>query len=367
MSADRTTTRPFDHLVYVRVFEGCNLECKHCFIPSNPKKMSLEDVWDVPNKLAAQIPLGSRVLLQWHGGEPTLLGASYLREAIEGIEKDKRFVWLHGIQTNLMTYDKEWTPLYQDWFEGEVGVSWDPKIRRVRGGEESLKNQKFESIFWPNLTSLVQDGLSPYLVVTATRALFETYPNPTILFDRLTEAGVTHAHLERLTKTGYARQSWAEIGVNNAEYSRWMSKWYRAYRLWNETHPERRLALSPFDGLELEVVKLKGNKGGGGYGCWSGKCDTTFHTIDGSGYKAGCTAVTSEVDNQSSEHNQKIQWFGTVPKSLQKAREKRKAPCESCEFKTICNTGCLASDKVDESDECSGASRLFEEIRSRMS
>lgn len=26
----------FDHLVYLRIHEGCNLWCEHCYIPANP-------------------------------------------------------------------------------------------------------------------------------------------------------------------------------------------------------------------------------------------------------------------------------------------------------------------------------------------
>ena len=42
----------FDHLVYLRVFEGCNLHCEHCFIPSNPKRMTMDDLKAVPEKVA---------------------------------------------------------------------------------------------------------------------------------------------------------------------------------------------------------------------------------------------------------------------------------------------------------------------------
>ena len=50
----------YDHLVYVRIFEGCNLRCKHCFIPANPKKMDMEDVRDIPNKLKGKVQQGQR-------------------------------------------------------------------------------------------------------------------------------------------------------------------------------------------------------------------------------------------------------------------------------------------------------------------
>ena len=33
----------FDHMLYMRLFEGCNVFCEHCFIPNNPKKMNLSN------------------------------------------------------------------------------------------------------------------------------------------------------------------------------------------------------------------------------------------------------------------------------------------------------------------------------------
>ena len=76
----------FDHMIYVRLFEGCNLSCEHCFIPSNPKKIesTFYENKGLTEELMrfAKIKTGQRLYLQWHGGEPTLLGVDYLKQAI---------------------------------------------------------------------------------------------------------------------------------------------------------------------------------------------------------------------------------------------------------------------------------------------
>lgn len=360
MTSNVPTTQQFDHLVYLRVFEGCNLHCKHCFIPSNPKKMSEELLADIPNLLSKKIPEGSTVMLQWHGGEPTMLGSKFLKTAIETIEKDKRFKWKHGIQTNLMTYSSEWKDIYKNYFSSEVGVSWDEQIRMVPSGPEEDRFSKFEAKFWPNFHQLIQDGLNPYLIVTGTKVFFERFSNPMEWFELMVSRGVTHAHIERITKTGYARESWDELGLSNLEYSTYMSRWYKAYKLWNQTNPERRICLSPFDGLEISISELKNTTKG--YGCWSGTCDTNFHTIDANGYKAGCTALTSEEDNPRYKGEVVIQFIQSH-KDFIKERQKRQAPCEECQFRPICNTGCLAVNKMDDSGECSGGYKLFDTIK----
>lgn len=350
------SSQAFDHLVYLRVFEGCNLHCRHCFIPANPKRMSLADIEAVPATLARRIPEGSRLLLQWHGGEPTLMGATFIAEGIRRLRSaGPGFTWRFGIQTNLMTFSPAWADLYHAEFGSEVGVSWDPDIRLLnRHAADSSK--LFEERFEARLADLVAAGLTPYLVVTATRTLFARFPNPFDFFQHWIERGVRHVHLERVTATGYARENWDEIGLSNGDYARNMSRWMRAYTAFRRTHGDR-LLLSPFDGLAESVRALASGEGKRS-GCWSGACDTRFHTIDAQGYKAGCTALTSEEDNKRAKGRL------AFPEGFSRARELRTFNCNSCDFRTICSSGCLALSFDDGSGECSGASGLFETIRS---
>jgi len=355
MSARPPFSASHDHLVYLRVFEGCNLRCLHCFIPQNPKRMSLDDVARVPETVRSFAAPGSTVLLQWHGGEPTLLGADWLRGAVEAVHANgPDFAWVHGIQTNLTTYGPEWASLYRDHFGGEVGVSWDPGIRALANGGEDA-HAAFERRFWANLERLVADGVEPYMVVTATRTFFEAFPNPLRFFDLLQRSGVRKAHIERLTETGHARGNWGRIGLSNAEFSRSMARFAKAYALWREADEGPRLFLSPFDGL-MEAARSLLSGEAAGYGCWSGRCDTRFHTIDQSGYKRGCTALTSEVDNKRADSARALD----IVNMAEARRERTIFHCSSCRYRAICSSGCLALSMDDGSGECSGGFRLFE-------
>lgn len=354
MSARVPFAPEFNHLVYMRIFEGCNLHCEHCFIPRNPKRMSLEDVAASADAVRSFAKPGQRILLQWHGGEPTMFGASWLREAISAIEEaGPEFTWDHGIQTNLMTYSDEWRDLYFEKFNGNVGVSWDPVIRLLRAGRPET-NAEYELVFRRNLAKLISDGLDPYLVMTATRVFFDRFRNPFDLFDEMQSMGVRKAHVERLTETGYARSNWSRLGVDNASYSKGMARILKAYEMWRRRdNNSERLSLSPFDGL-IESVRNMGT-GSGGYGCWSGGCDTRFHTIDASGYKRGCTALTSESDNKAADESLNF------PRGFKEERRIRQiVDCVSCPFRSVCSSGCLALSMDDGSGECSGGRKLFE-------
>jgi radical SAM protein with 4Fe4S-binding SPASM domain len=348
------SSQEFDHLVYLRIFEGCNLHCKHCFIPSNPKRMTRDNISAVPEMLSGRIPEGARILLQWHGGEPTLMGAGFVRESIEELRaRAPGYKWRHGIQTNLMTFDADWAQLYHDEFGGEVGVSWDPKIRLLNAHAQD-SHPEFNRRFDEKLSQLVEAGLTPYMVVTAAKTLFDTFPNPFDFFQHWIDRGVRHVHLERITETGYARTNWDSVGLNNAEYSDKMSRWMKAYTAYRgASDPNTQLTVSPFENLidsAGSILEGQPRK----HGCWSGACDTRYHTIDAQGYKFGCTAITSEQGNRRT--NQVLD-LGT---NLEKKRELRTYDCHACQFRTICSSGCLALSFDDGSGECSGGSRMFQ-------
>lgn len=349
----------FDHLVYLRVFEGCNLHCEHCFIPSNPKSMSPESFSNIPEQISKFAKPGDRILLQWHGGEPTALGPKYLKNAIERIESNSDFQWVHGIQTNLMTLNESWVDIYREHFNSSIGVSWDPEIRLLRKNAPET-NKEFEAKFWTNMEKLLNWDIQPYLVVTATKTLFENFPIPYEFFDFLESRGIRRAHLERVTKTGYARESWDRIGLSNREYSDNMSRWAKAYQVYlkNPRNRHSKVQLSPFDGLFESVERLHRGEAGG-YGCLSGVCDTRFHTIDANGYKFGCTAINSESDNKNAKTNG-VQVINTDMLGLK--RKVRQADCMNCDFKNICSSGCMTTEKMDDSLECSGGYRLFKTI-----
>jgi radical SAM protein with 4Fe4S-binding SPASM domain len=385
----------YDHMVYIRLFEGCNLNCEHCYIPNNPKKIesNFYENNGITNTLVkeANVSENSTLYIQWHGGEPTLLGPEYLEKAINEVEKDTRFKYQHGIQTNLINFSdnvEAWTNIYKKYFNSQVGISWDSKIRHIKRKEQTEEtNQLFEEKFWNNVNIAQENNLELYVVVTVTKIFFNTYRNPFDFFDLMVKNKIKSLNFERITNTGSARSTWDKLGLNNLEYSQNMSKFFKSYILYKNSNPNVELNISPFDGLLESVLKLKINESNNlsnqanrwdilsyknqGYGCWSGQCDTRFHTIDANGYKHGCTALTSEQDNKNKELNKslsgkKVVWIGgsiqEQKNNIISIRSERQDSCQTCQFLKICSSGCLAVEKWDESGECSGAKHLFTTI-----
>lgn len=354
---------PYDRIIYFRVVEACNLHCSHCFIPANPKRMSLSQIVASCRKLNETIRPEDRVLIQWHGGEPTLVGALWLENAINIINKSLKVHEItHGIQTNLMTYNNEWRDLYRKYFENHIGISWDPFIRHKRQGKR-LSNSDYELAFWDNHKKLVKDGIASTMIITTTKRFFDHFKIPWQFFSFATDRDITEVHFERLTRTGYARQNWASIGLSNLEYSQYMSRYYQAYAQYERSGGRKGIPLriSPFDGLRISVEGLLSGESTSGYGCLSGVCDSRFYTVDANGLKEGCTALTSEHDNSAAIETVPLKFY-----DIAQSRIERTADCETCEFRPICSSGCLASDRIDPSGECSGAKQLFTTIANNL-
>lgn len=345
----------FDHMVYLRVIEACNLHCAHCFIPNNPKRMSWDEVMAVPGQVRAFAKPGQTVLFQLHGGEPTLLGPEFVRKMCVYLTQELAdFTVRFSIQTNLMTFDLRWAQLYKEFFNANIGISWDPEIRLMRMGRPE-SNQEFESRYWSNVVELKRSGISPYMVITVTRPLIERFKNPAGLIEFLLERGISQVHFERLTRTGYAVTNWDWLGVSNRDYSSWIGRFLVSYRRFiQEARSEKQpLNISPLDGLIDSVRRLRAGQAGG-YGCLSGACDSRFHTIDGTTYYAACTALTSEISNSKAVGAAVVDVGDLVSE-----REVRQESCFGCRYKPICSSGCMATPKTDESGECAGGFIAF--------
>jgi radical SAM protein with 4Fe4S-binding SPASM domain len=351
------TQNKFDEMVYFRVHEGCNLHCDHCFIPKNPKKIKPDDLDRVFAEAKSFLLPDKVIKFQWHGGEPTLAGREMFYTVIEYLETNfPETIFQHTIQTNLINFDSDWAELYRAHFNSEVGVSWDFGIRKYAGSFAV-----FSEKFWENMTLLHVNNLHPYLVVTATKALFVHFRNPIDFLCFLQEKGVNYLHIERLTNTGLATENWGDIGITNSDYSNWMTKLYKAYIAFKKNNPFYPIFISPFDGLDSSLRKSPGKEA---YGCWSNKCDNHFHTIDAHGYKKGCTAVTSEIDNTNKVSQKKP--VELVYFDVSELRAKKKSLCHECEFNAWCSSGCTTVEYDDGSGECSGSKRLLKTIARRL-
>lgn len=348
-------SQAFDHLFYLRLTEACNLYCDHCFIPNNPKKIKKQQLPEFIRLILDKSRPGDTILVQFHGGEPTIVGADNLvwwAENIQNAISDR--ILKFRIQTNLYIDPSKYLHFIKSYCENEIGVSWDYRIRKTRAGGID-RNEEYERRFWENHRFLLENGIDPFFVITGTKLFFEWATTSNTLINWAKDNNISLIHIERVTKVGNAVNAWNLIGVTNLEHSLYMTRLFSQYRQAKKRNQD--IHMSPFDGL-LQSVRTMDTESS--YGCHSGICDSRFHTFDAHGYKKGCTALNSTREIESSI----LSIIDPRDTTLNAARVVRTIDCGQCEFKSICSSGCLATDISDGSGECSGGKIVFNTLRS---
>ena len=340
--------RPFDHLVYLKVVEACDLACLHCFIPPRPRHMA--PVAELSGALErAGVGAGARILAQLHGGEPTLAGAAALGAIADALDSDPRYHFTLGIQTHGLLLARHW-PVWRVFLAridpDHLGLSWDHAIRvRRREAPAPSAVARYEADFDAVLRLLVADGFSPHLTVTVTRPLIDHVRAFVPFVDRWRRRGVRALHLERLTPDARAIAHWDRIGVDHRLWSDTLSAWLAEYVAYRARVPGA-LGVSPFDDRLASAAAVASHAPSPvGAGCWSGVCDTRFWTWDAQGLRAGCTALTASAPS--------------VLPPLVVRRVQRRRSCVGCRYRAVCSSGCMRLDVHDGSGECAGGYALF--------
>lgn len=145
----------------------CNLDCQYCFYLEKKNLYPGETQWRMSGDVLAeyirqyiQSQSGQEIHFAWQGGEPTLLGVGFFREAVALQERfaDGRNI-ANAIQTNGTLLDDEWCEFLAA-HRFLVGLSVDgpaelhdtyrvdkqrqPTFARVMGGLEFLKKHRVD-------------------------------------------------------------------------------------------------------------------------------------------------------------------------------------------------------------------------------
>ncbi len=105
----------------------CNLRCLHCYHAKTnylPKKMSLATL---ERFLQITAPNYESVHVIWHGGEPTLMGAVFFREAYKLFQKaSKKYKteFTFGVQTNGTLLTEELIDIFKE-TNTKISISYD--------------------------------------------------------------------------------------------------------------------------------------------------------------------------------------------------------------------------------------------------
>ena len=161
------------NVIYLRVIQGCNLNCAHCFTLGDKDPYALLD-YEVARSFLRQIKnkvSPRKATMYIHGGETFLAPHEHLKKINQIIREELTDTVLNIIpQTNLMyTVDEEYVNLIKQEYNNEIGVSWDYKIRF--GSDKSDLN---ENLFFKNFKFLIDRGVNLSVAITVQKHLLKS-------------------------------------------------------------------------------------------------------------------------------------------------------------------------------------------------
>lgn len=205
-------------IAHLRATEKCDLRCKHCFAPPSSHVMTEPEICEMVDEVLSGMSPGDNLLVQWHGGEPTLLSPAMVERVIDHLSRtaSSRDVTLrHGIQTNLTALHRSSIQHREAWFSllkrrfdpCQIGVSFD----------YALRGEGAETIFDGMLRMMMSaHGLYPWVTLTLARPLFQQImADPLAVLRRF--GRVQGLRFEPLSRAGLAAQHWDEIGIDHRE------------------------------------------------------------------------------------------------------------------------------------------------------
>lgn len=312
------------NVIYLRVVQGCNLNCTHCFTLGNKDKYKLAPLEQIESFLSSikQNVNPQKAVIYIHGGEPFLAPLDYHRK-VNGLIRDIMGSTIIDIipQTNLMyKIDDEYIEFIKKEYNSHIGVSWDHKIRFG-----STTSGLSENLFLENFKKLVDADVEIAVAITVHKYLVEE--DVTKIIPKFN--GAKSLDFEFLT---YFDDQTKNLKVDNTKWSNFYTKLVQYYSN-NETTWSMPL-------VDLFTKSVKENRI---YQCKCNCCLNRTFTMNCNGTVGLCPDETyfapiSTVAEVNSN------WNTFANKALQKHAIQISRPihplCQSCEFYDYCGGNC---------------------------
>jgi len=342
------------NVIYLRVIQGCNLNCTHCFTLGDKDPYMLTDLGYI-EKFLTSIKKNvdpAKATFYIHGGETFLSPYEHLVKVNEIIRNTFGSMPMDIVpQTNLLyKVDDTFIQFIKDEYRSTIGVSWDADIRF--GSIAINKKHEQEDLFFGNLKKLIDAGIKVHISITAQKYLLNYDPLEIVkLFD-----GVDSIDFELLTTFDEQTRS---LKPNNIKWANWLDTLVEYYQ-----HNETTWCLPQVDLFTKTLLS------GQMFDCKCNCCDKRTFTLNPNGTVGFCPDKTY-VEPVSTVDEMVNDWDTFQTKAVdviinKLAEMTQHEMCFTCEHYDICGGNCDAS-LFDDSDECPLSKKVISRIRNNKS
>lgn len=330
-------------VIYIRVFQGCNLNCSHCFTLGDQDDMLTTPITYIKNYLTAirNKVNPKKATFYIHGGETFLADREYLslvNREIRSIFNETKIDIIP--QTNL-TYlvDDHFIDFIHKEYNSTMGVSWDADIR--------FRNINQELRFFNNLEKIIDGGIKTHIAITVQKNLLKYSPLDIInKFKR-----VESIDFELLTPFN---ETTKDLKVNNLLWSNWLDEIVDYYQKNDTTW-----CLPMVDLLAKSIIEETIHD------CKCNCCDKRTFTLNPNGSVGLCPdrtyiepiAMANTLEEKWDDFE--LEAINVMANKL--IRSQSETHCFKCEFFEICGGNC-EEELFDDTEECPLSKKVIRRI-----
>lgn len=311
------------------VGDFCNLRCSYCrnrdFDQEAKTKMSLktlEKLFVFLNSLPQK-----RVRVNWHGGEPLLIGKEFFKRIVEIEKQYPNKQWVNAVQTNATLVDHEWARFFSaNQFRIGVSVDGNEEIHNHNRVNTAGQGTYQEVIRGVNI--LRKHNIYPGTICTITKEMVQ---NAREILLGLVDAGFKGIAFNAFYNTA-SENTEDEYGLSDKEWLMFLIEIFETWLTLND--PEIRIR--EIDSI-LAWTRMKSSNS-----CvYKGNCHQWF-AVDDIGSFYPCERFGKEVrfgDLISLDTFQKLITSATFLK-WKSVLDVLPEKCRICHLKPLCNNGC---------------------------
>lgn len=162
-------------VIVIRVTEKCNSNCRYCNFSKkhHPATMPLKIVKQILIRINEYLKArkSERIEIQWHGGEPLILGPEFFESIYQlqykycpGLEDRIS----HSIQSNLTCFSGKFAVIMHKLGIVDIGTSFDP-IPNIRGFGKKVNSTLYKEKYFSALSMVEQHGFEWGLIYVVTK------------------------------------------------------------------------------------------------------------------------------------------------------------------------------------------------------
>jgi len=324
-------------VIIFKALEKCNANCVYCDVVKKHQDVvmsreTLEVFFQRVNEYLIEEP-GEKVMLTWHGGEVCLLGADYLRHAIELQDRccpETKARIEHLVQSNLTCITQDIIDAFTRLGVRQIGSSYE-ELPHIRGMGAKRDSDLYNRKFFDGAALCDRNGITWGIIYVVHKG---SLARPLDIFYHITTLNLTTA--PALNQVYIYGDDPFGLKVTAEEYADFLGAIFPVW--WRNR--SRYMAVRPFSNWVDNVVKKRFY-----HVCeYSGECAYRWVYVGPGGRTSQCgRAGDYSMKDYGSIADRKISdiLHDTKRDEFVKRQEVlRQGECSECRFWGICHGGC---------------------------